>query len=150
MQQVFVKPHSAHLTRDTEIIGKMVHHSLSRTLTVSVFLALKDSIPRPRTRLEKIQSGKMNSLSWTPLVLTLWLSKFGIKILPRMILLEKESLTLLTFFIHVENHTTVKIEWFRDCQFDIQGKAGWQSVPDSWSEGDWRTPWSSSWSRMVI
>lgn len=69
MKQVLVKPHSAHLTRDTELIGKMVLRKLSRILTVSVSLEQRDNTPNTKTEPAKILNGKKSLPSSTLLAL---------------------------------------------------------------------------------
>jgi hypothetical protein len=60
MKQISVRPVSANLTRDTELIGKMVSSLLSRILIVFVLLEMKNKKPNILMRLEKTLNGMMN------------------------------------------------------------------------------------------
>lgn len=60
MKQISVRPVAANLTRDTEVIGKMVYLLLFRILIVFAFWVLKNSRLSIRMKLERNLNGMNN------------------------------------------------------------------------------------------
>lgn len=99
MKQVIVKPVGAKLTRDTEVIGKMVTLLSYRIPIVFVSLELKNIKQNIKIKQEKTQSGKISSPSSIPPEWPLCMFKYGTKISPTMIWLVRVKSTSHTSWI---------------------------------------------------